>query len=511
MSSASGAGDLGVSVTPEAVLRELETILASSGFINSRQISKFLRYTVEQTLQGNADRLKEYQLGIDVFGRLPSYDTRTDPVVRVQARQLRFKLADYYAGPGARDEIAITLPKGGYMAHFELRTIEPEANNPTPQTAVPESDLVPATEAEHAAPEPAIKPPRRTWIWWTLAALIVCVSLAGTVLFKHGYKTDAVDPEARELYLRGRYYWNRRTADDLNRSIDLYTQAVVKDPAFAQAYVGLADAYNLLSEFGTMPYKDAFGRALAAAKRAVQLDDGSAEAHSALAFAAFYGAFDARMAEREFQRAIQLNPSYATAHHWYATFLMSRGRAAEALKQINEAQTLEPGSDSIVADKDLILANTGQVDQSIRLLKQLESSEPAFESPHWYLSRLYMERRDYADCLSELHLAGSVTKDAEVSALADAGSDGFAKGGERGMLQAMLATEQRQQHAAGHLHFYDMASFCALLGDKEQAIDYLGKSFKEREPAILGIANDPNFIQLHSDPRFRKLSASLTG
>src|ERR1019366_4026317 len=144
-----------------------------------------------------------------------------------------------------------------------------------------------------------------------------------------------VDPEAQDLYLKGRYYWDKRTPDDLNKAVDFFTQASIRDPNYAQAYVGLADCYNLLREYAAMTPEEAYPRALAAAKTAVELDDSSAEAHNSLAFVTFYWNWDVAGAEREFRRALELNPTYVVAHHWYATFLMTIGRLPEALEQID--------------------------------------------------------------------------------------------------------------------------------------------------------------------------------
>jgi tetratricopeptide (TPR) repeat protein len=178
-------------------------------------------------------------------------------------------------------------------------------------------------------------------------------------------------PEAEELYLKGRYFWNKRTPEDLNKALDLFTQAIVRDPGYAQAYVGLADCYNLMREYSVMPANEAYPRALAAAKKAVELDDNSAEAHNSLAFATFYWTWDAATAEREFKHAIELNPGYVAAHHWYATFLMVTRRYPEAISEIEIARKLDPSSTPIMADKGFILYLAGQPDQGIALLKQI--------------------------------------------------------------------------------------------------------------------------------------------
>lgn len=497
------SGHLPAQISPESVILSLETILASRGFVNSPQLSRFLRYTVEQTLQGNADRLKEHQIGTDVFGRSATFDSRSDPVVRVQARQLRFKLADYYAGPGHRDELIISLPKGGYLAEFAFRPARPSASEA--EIEEPSVAIEPAISEE---PPVMSAPARKRYplLWWTAAAVTVvgAITIALVLVHKES-RWQPTNLEARDLYLRGRFYWSKRTPGDLAKSVELFKQAAAKDPTFSEAYVGLADAYNLLSEFSDMPYKEAFGRAEAAATRAVQLDDHSAEAHNALAFATFYGAFDPVGAEREFKRALSLNPSYATAHHWYATFLFTRGRSREALTQINEAQNLDPGSVSIVADKDLILSSIGRTAEAMNSLKQLEISEPQFYSTHWYLAEIYLDREDWPAYLQELRQAGAATKDAEVIALADAGAIGYSRDGKKGMLQGMLALEE-EHPAIGHARLYDLAVLCSLLGNRGKAIYYLQKSWDEREPAILRLAHDPKLSPLQLQPEYKRLT-----
>ena len=499
-------------VPAELVLRELETILASTTFAGSTRLSRFLRYVVQQTLDGNADSLKEYQLGIEVFDRPETYDTRTDPVVRVEARQLRFKLADYYGGAGRNDQVIISLPKGRYAAHFELRS--PEVLAPAPP--LPNGQLQPAEPLPQAT-EPSsvhsalpLRPRHRlVWIWFAAAVafLIAASLLAWNARSKAPFKRDP-NPEARELYLKGRFYWNKRTAEDLNRSIDYFTQAIVKDPGYAQAYVGLADAYNLLSEFSVMPYRDAFLRAIPAAKRAVELDPTSAEAHTALAFSSYWGAWDPTTAEREFQRAIQLTPDDARAHHWYATFLSNNGRFREALAQIEKAQELEPTSSAIIADEGFILWKSGQTDQALQSLKQIEASEPSFISPHRYLANMYLAQRDYPDYLAELQKLAVLFHNAQAAALYQAAQSGYAAGGPHEMLQRILSQESQPIPLEGGGD-YQLAQICLMLGYKEKAIHYLNASIQNRETSALFIPADPIFNALRQDPGFRKVLAAL--
>ena len=355
---------------PDLVLRQLETILSSEAFKNSSRLSRFLRYVVERSLQGQTS-LRERQIGADVFDRDPDYDPRADPVVRVEARQLRFKLVEYYARAGAADDILIGLPKGGYTARFERRA--------------PVS-IEPSSREEHSLARPAQHPNRKARSLWTILAFLsaAIVVLAFAYISLNRAKQRAVphlqttDPQARDLYLKGSYYWDKRTPESLTQAVHYFTQATLRDPTYAQAYVGLADCYNLLSEFTAMPSREAFARASTAANKAVELDGSSPEAHNALAFASFWGAWDIAAADREFRRALVLNPKYVQAHHWYATYLLALGRISESLDEIQRAQELDPSSTPILADKGLILFYAHREPEALALLKQLELTEPAF-------------------------------------------------------------------------------------------------------------------------------------
>jgi tetratricopeptide (TPR) repeat protein len=241
------------------------------------------------------------------------------------------------------------------------------------------------------------------------------------------------NPEAEDLYLKGRYFWSKRTPEDLNKAVDLFTQAIVRDPGYAQAYVGLADCYNLLREYSVMPEGEAYPRALAAVKKAVELDDNSAEAHNSLAFVTFYWTWDAATAEHEFKRAIALNPDYVEAHHWYATFLMATARCPEAVAEIERARKLDPSSTAVMADRGYILYRAGQARHGIAVLKQIETTEPAFLSPHLYLSNIYVEGKDYPNYFLETRKVAELRHDAAALAVVNAAERGFAAGGARAM------------------------------------------------------------------------------
>lgn len=314
--------------------------------------------------------------------------------------------------------------------------------------------------------------------------------------------------EAEQFYLKGRFYWQKRTPDGLNKAVDAFTQAIVRDANYAPAYVGLADCYNLLREYTLMPANEAYPRALAAARKAVVLDDQSSEAHASLAFALFYGDWDMANSEREFRRAIELNPNNAVAHHWYATFLASTDRRAESLAEIGRAQMLDPESKAILADKGVLLWNAGRREEGLALLKQLEATEPDFISPHRYLKNAYYAAGDYANFLEEWKKEAVLLKDNATLKLIDAAEKGYASGGAQGMLRNELALQQRL-YERGMLSPYALAETNSLLGNKREAFRYLQIAYDRHDDSTVQVESDPDFNNLHNEPAYKNLVARL--
>lgn len=316
--------------------------------------------------------------------------------------------------------------------------------------------------------------------------------------------SPAADADAEQLYLKGRYYWNQRTPDDLNKALDYFMQAIVLDPNYAPAYVGLADCYNLLREYSKMPASEAYPRALAAAKKAVQLDDGSSDAHASLAFVSFFGMWDVPTGLREFHRAIQLNPNSPQPHHWYANALLALWRLPEAVEEIDRAQSLDPASSAILADKGNIIAAAGRTEEAIALLKQMETRDPAFRSPHLYLKYIYLRTRDYPNYLAEMHKDAVLMHDASALSVSNAASKGFAAGGAQAMFQSMLAV-QKKLYDQQQLPPTSLAQTYASLGDTADALRYLSAAYDQRDGALLFIQTYPEFDGLHADPSYREL------
>lgn len=356
---------------------------------------------------------------------------------------------------------------------------------------------------------------------WAIALVVCAVLASGIVAYRKGHRfavhasapvfqtlprdpRKPATPETEDFYLKGRYFWNKRTPESLNQAVDYFTQAIVHDPNYAPAYVGLADCYNLLREYSLMPAAEAYPRALAAAKKAVELDDQSSEAHASLAFALFYGMWDVANADREFLRAIELNPNNAVAHHWYATYLMTIRRYPDSLTEIGRAQTLDPSSTSILADRGLILLVSGRRREGLALLKQIEATEPAFRSPHAYLRGDYLAYADYPNFLVESRKDALLVHDKLGMAITSVAEEGYAKGGGRGLLQAMLQ-EEMKLYAKGLVSPCALADIYILSGNKTEALHYLTVAFEQHDSSLLGVDNSREFRALRADPAYRAL------
>jgi DNA-binding winged helix-turn-helix (wHTH) protein/tetratricopeptide (TPR) repeat protein len=318
----------------------------------------------------------------------------------------------------------------------------------------------------------------------------------------------SANSEAEQFYLKGRFYWEKRTPDGLNKAVDFFTQAIVHDPTYAPAYVGLADCYNLMREYTMMPASEAYPRALAAAQKAVELDDQSSEAHASLAFALFFGSWKIAEADHEFRRAIDLNPNNAVALHWYATYLFTIGRHTESVQEIEKAQSLDPASKSILADKGYLLWATGRTDEGAALLKQLATAERDFVSPHRYLKSIYFASGDYALYLGEWKKESSLLRDDPSLKLVDAAQKGFALRGFRGMLENTLDL-QKKLYERGLQSPYLVAQTASRLGSKSEALRYLRIAFDKHDEQVIQINNDWAFETLHTDPGYRELVARL--
>jgi serine/threonine-protein kinase len=609
-------------------------MLASAAFRNSEKASRFLRFVVEHTLNGESGQLKEYRIGVDVFGRHSSYDPRLDPIVRLEARRVRAKLLQYYAADGLRDAIRIDIPKGGYAAVFNPAA-QPEASSvgARVQLAVPRAGgpkeawrfgrhagryiailllglvAVAAAGACWRYFQPASVPtePRSIAVlpfsnltgssdneWLSdgltddLAASLAklpgtrIAARASTFKFKGAtpdaraigkqlnasfildgsvqstggqFKVSArfvrandghtiwsktypaqslgtfgvetkiskavgaalgiealAEPDetsghhvpnqrAHELYILGRYWWNRRTAPNEWKAVDYFNQALKQDPLYPQAYLGLADAYAVMGSNEYAPASDVYPKARAAAQQALALDNTLGEAHATLAQVTYCFDWDLASAEREYKRAIQLNPSYAPAHQWYGLMLATERRFKDATREMEEAQQLDPLSLVIAVDLGQIYAFSGQEGAALEQGRKNLAYDASYAGTYQLLGLAYMWKGSYREAVEEFRkyttLAGN-----DSEALSDLGVV-YANSGQRKAALAVL--HQLEAPRATFASAYAIAAVEAALGNKDDAYNQLRTAVAQHSPSCLMLPLDPAFDSLRREPRFLAL------
>jgi tetratricopeptide (TPR) repeat protein len=369
------------------------------------------------------------------------------------------------------------------------------------QPSEPSANAVAAKPGFPSQPAQAVR--RRTLAWITALFAISCavILIGGLWYFRinsaRSHAAAGIGPapsparrEAEELYLQGRFYWNKRTPEGLTQSVDYFTRSTQRDPTFALGYCGLADAYNLLREYTSMPSSEAFPLALASAKKAVELDPSLPEAHRALAFVEFNWNWDSSTADREYRRAIELRPSDPQSHHWYATMLLELARHQQAIAEIERARELDPSSESIAADRGFILYGAGRLQEGFAALQALEKAGHDFISPHRYLASMYFETRQYPQSFAETRIVNQLAGNG--SSEVDRDEEHFRRGGERGLLQAVLA-RRLDDFAKGRGEAFSVAVSYANLGQTRESIEYLDRAFQRHEYVLISVRNHPAF------------------
>jgi TolB-like protein/DNA-binding winged helix-turn-helix (wHTH) protein/Tfp pilus assembly protein PilF len=312
-------------------------------------------------------------------------------------------------------------------------------------------------------------------------------------------KMRTLNPDAYDLYLKGRFYWNQRTPAGFWKGIESFKQAIEKDPDYAQAYVGLADCYILLGPNDVLPAKEVYPLAKAAALKALQLDDGLAEAHASLGFLMLLYDWNPAQAEKQFQRAIELDPNYPTAHHWYAYDLAAMKRSDEAVAEIRRAVELDPLSSIINTDAGQILLFARRSDEAIAQCHKAIGLDPEFKQAYWYLALLYQEEGLFDQALDAFLKAPPGFPDSQTAAIRSSGISGI-KSYWRQRL-AMLEQQAKEHYVSP----YAFAVTYALMGDRDRSLENLGKAIDERYPSMVFVQIEPVFDSLRSDPRFAAL------
>jgi serine/threonine protein kinase/tetratricopeptide (TPR) repeat protein len=317
-------------------------------------------------------------------------------------------------------------------------------------------------------------------------------------------KQGTQNPEAYELYLKGRYTWNRRTGRNIEESISYFNQAIAKDPGYALAYSGLADAYEVLPAFGRSPTEN-FPRSNAAARKALELDATLARPHATLGSSEMRYDWDFAGGEAEYKKAIELDPNDATAHQWYGQNLaLIGGREQEALAEVNRAHQLDPLSPIISGGVGYVHEMARQFDEAIVIEKKLASEDPTFARVHRALAYAYWGKRMYTQVIEEWKTYGELSGDPNESEFASAMEQGFRSAGWKGALTKGIEARQAQRKT-GYSSAYVIAELYADLGDKEHAFRWLNTAYRERDYYLLGLKTHFILDPLRSDPRFAEL------
>jgi len=317
-------------------------------------------------------------------------------------------------------------------------------------------------------------------------------------------KRHTQNVEAYQLYLKGRYHWNKRTPEMVQQGLKYFEQAVDKDPLFALAYSGVADSYFILGPLGVgaLTAKEAMPKQRAAAVKALELDDTLAEAHTSIAVFRLVYDWDWTAAEREFKRALEINPSYATTHAWYAAYLMAKGQFNQAIAEVKQAQELDPFSLSISNALAGHYYHAQQYDQAIAQYQKTIAMNPKVFVPHADLAQAYEQKGMYADALAEVNQAISLSeRSAELAAQL---GHIYAVSGKKNEALKVLA-ELNEPSKQADVSPVDLALIYTGLGEKDQAFTWLQKAYDERSPSLIYLKVEQKFDPLHSEPRFADL------
>jgi TolB-like protein/Flp pilus assembly protein TadD len=570
----------------KATRQQLDRILASKTFSQVDRLKRFVSFIVREAIGGRGGELKEYVIGVEVFGKEPSFDPRTDPIVRVQARRLRSRLVRYYREEGQADDLIIDLPKGGYTPVFRRREGAAQPRPSLTTTLAGRNTVAVATFADHtpaaalghfcgglrdeivhalvglkalrvlapvAETDGGADAPRSD------AALIIGGSVrtsgdrlrvsaqvvdgaSGCYLWSEQFDRLAADPiaaqetiaraiaeklghasadgegflaarggsdnlAARNLYLQGRYHLNQRTAEGLQKAVEFFEKALGEDAQFSLAHSGLADAYGLLTHYGVLGPADVWAKAAASAAAAVALDGLSAEAHTSVAHVRATQDWDWIGAERAFQRAIQLNPRYPTAHHWYAmSCLVPLGRLDEALEQIMLAQSLDPVSSIIARDVAVIYSYRRDFEAALEQCDQTIELNPHFAPAYMTLGLIQEQRKVFDESAAAFRRAVDLAP--QTPRMQGALARTLALSGKADKARAIL-TVLADLSRERYISPFEFLTIHFALGDLEQGHAWLGKACDDRCFELLALNVDPRFDQVRQDPRFAAIARKV--
>lgn len=574
--------------TGRTVRQQLDRMLASPTFQQVDRLKRFLSFIVTETIAGRGDQLKEYVVGVQVFGKEETFDPRTDPIVRVQARRLRARLARYYRSEGQTDETVIDLPKGGYLPVFKRREgggtvrrfVSAGLTGRNTVAVMPFDDhspnaalgyvckgvrqelihgltrvaalhviawdtagLMPDGGGSEAASAPAaamivtgsvqgsgeslrvtaqlVDAPSGRYCW--------SESIDGEVGDLFGLQRNVAEtviarlrPEllesvatpatskprenlaAHNLYLQGRYHLSQRTEEGLLKAADFFEKAIVEDAHNALAHSGLADTYGLLAHYGVRGPADVWDKAASSASTAVMLDGQSAEAHTSLAHVKSTQDWDWHGAEREFQRALSLDPRYPTAHHWYAmSCLVPMARLDEARDQMQLAQSLDPVAAIIARDLTMVHYYRRDFEAALDQCDHTIELNPHFSPAYWVLGLIQEQRKDFDESAAAFQRAVHLSPHSP--RMHGALGRTFALSGKRKMALGILR-KLRELAKRRYVSPFEFASIHLALGQVELGLRWLAQACSDRAFELTALKVDPRFDVLKGDSRLACLA-----
>jgi TolB-like protein/DNA-binding winged helix-turn-helix (wHTH) protein/tetratricopeptide (TPR) repeat protein len=314
-----------------------------------------------------------------------------------------------------------------------------------------------------------------------------------------GSAPPAVNPAAYEDYLKGRFYWNKRTYQDLEKSLEEFRSAIEKDPNYAPAYAGLGESYVVLGDWLIMPADEVYPKAREAARKALELDKDLGNAHALQAVIAWEYDRDWKTADAEFQRALETNPGLATTHQWHAEYLSALGRQQEALAEIKRARELDPLSLIINAVVGYVLYDARRYDEAIPVLRKTLEMDPHFFPAHVYLWWVYNQKGMHDAAVDEYEKAmtGMDAKGERAASFRRAYATGGIHGAQRWILGRLT-----EQAAHSYVNPYHFVVIYSALGEKDKAFEWLDKAFEQHDIGVARMKIDPKLDPLRSDPRF---------
>jgi tetratricopeptide (TPR) repeat protein len=314
-------------------------------------------------------------------------------------------------------------------------------------------------------------------------------------------RRQTVDSAAYQLYLQGRYQWNKRTLEGLQQSIDYFQQAILKDPQYALAFAGQADAYALLADFNVLPAREVLPKVKSAAQKALDLDGTLAEAHTSLGWSQFHD-LDWTGAEKEFKRAIELNASYPTAHSWYGEYLMAQGRFDRAQEEMTRAYQLDTLSPVLNLALGYRFYYAHQYAQAIEQCQKVLAMDPNFAPAHVCLGRAYQQKPAFPEAIAEFRKALDISE-GDTNELAASGQ-AYAVSHQEGAARTIL-DQLKERSQQTYVQPMWIAAIHVGLGEKDQAFDWMQRAYDDRSAWLVYLKVDPLFDPVRGDARFADL------